>query len=132
MVCVITDEVTISSFICDQTSNCYYLDEFNSMSYFGSDGSLSWSYTSWDENGDNNSATGGDTMVYANELLLENSENDKNIKRALDLSGHTSAVISFDFRTEGTLDSEDILMVEVFDGTTWIGYWNTATLDRRQ
>ncbi len=116
------DQVIVYAFACEETSNCYYLHEFNNFSYFGSDGTLDWSSFGWDETGDNNSAISGDIMISDSEgtLHMQNTNNtDPSIERQVDLGGHSSAILSFDYSTEGSLVGGDVFVVEVFDGTSW-------------
>ncbi len=118
--CGSVDDVVVNVFDCDAESNCYYLDEFNTDTYWGSDGSLNWSNVSWDENGDNNISTSGDVAVLGGVLMIENNDSTPpSIQREVDLSGHTSAVLSFDFWGAGDLDLDDAFIIEVFDGATW-------------
>jgi len=119
--CTSTDEVVVYVFPCPEASPCHYLHEFNNASYFGSDGSESWSGSSWDESGDNNSATSGDVQILGGYLSMEHSDSSPpSIQRRLDLSGHSSAVLSMDISTGGDLEADDIFYIEVFDGTSWI------------
>jgi len=118
--CSGSDMAEVYSFECNQTSLCHYLHEFNTLSYFGSDGSESWSNYSWDESGDNNSAASGDVMIFGGALLMENRDDSPpSIRRRVDLTGHSSAILSFDFWGEGALGVDDEFMVEVFDGSIW-------------
>ena len=118
--CTSSDDVLVYVFDCDQQTNCYFLDAFNQMGYFNSDGTLSWSAYGWNETGDNNNGNSGDVMFYDNQLLMENDDaTPPSIQRRINLAGHMSAVFSFDFSGMGSLDSDDVFSIEVFDGTNW-------------
>ena len=118
--CVASDQVEVFAFVCDAPSACHFLDQFNVDSYWGSDGSLSWSGFSWDESGDNNSATSGEVQVLNGQLLMENGNNTQpSIQRQVDLDGYTTATLSMDLTTQGDLDADDTFIIEVYDGTTW-------------
>ena len=119
--CTATDVVEVFTFVCDNESECYYLHNFNtSLSYFGSEGALSWSDYGWDETGDNNTSNSGNIMIFNNALLMENTGSaTTSIQRRIDLTGQSSAILSFDVLGEGALDAGDEFIIEVFDGTTW-------------
>ena len=123
--CTDDDVVRVFEYVCNQTSNCYYLHEFNNFSYYGSDGTLSWSSFGWDESGDNNSAISGDVSIVSGSLSMQHSDSTlPSIKRQLDLSGHMSGVLSFDFLSTASLNGDDQFQVEIFDGSSWTTIFN--------
>jgi uncharacterized protein YuzE len=100
-----------------------FRDEFNSVSYAGNDGSLTWT-GDWVENDDDGTPTGGNVTVSAGELALDDNPNtngDPSAEREADLSGLTSALFSFDFRTIGFVDTNDSIFVEISanGGANW-------------
>ena len=118
--CMVTTQMEVFTFPCDETSPCHFLHAFNSSSYFGSDGTESWSDYSWDETGDDNSANGGDVMVIGGVLHMSNASNNQpSIQRRINLEEHSSAILSLDVDLQGSLDADDTFIIEVYDGTTW-------------
>ena len=119
--CTSTDVLTVYSYLCNQTSNCYYLDEFNNFSYFGSNGTLNWANDGWDEIGDNNAAISGVIQILNGGLQIQNYDaTNPSIQRSANLGGHSSAVLSFDYSTEGDVGSNSIFNVQVYDGSDWV------------
>ena len=100
-----------------------FLDEFNSVSYAGSDGTLSWTID-WLESGDNSDAYSGDLMVTLdlsdNRLQVMNKSNI--IEREADLSGAAAATLSFDYRRVALEKSDETISIEVSPdgGSSWI------------
>lgn len=95
-----------------------YLDNFNSTSYSNNNGNSNFS-SNWIEDGDDNSASNGYIRITGNRLRF-NYIWDENIKRSLDLSGASTAVLSFDWETVG-LDNREVLAVQVStNGTSFI------------
>ena len=84
-----------------------YRDEWNSMSFAGSDGALPWS-NDWQELGENDGANQGSVMVRggsrcASSRCLRIGENgasivDRGVSREMDLSGFARATLSFSYR----------------------------------
>ncbi len=118
--CVATDMVEVYAFVCDDASACNFVDQFNTDSYWGSDGSLSWSAFSWDESGDNNSSNSGQVQVLGGQLIMANgNDTQPSIQRQVNLDGYTSATLLLDLTTQGALDADDQFIIEIYDGTTW-------------
>ena len=90
-------------------------DEFNSVSYGGSDGSLAWA-GSWVETNDDGAPGTGTVRSHAGQLQLRNSDGGslESIRRHADFSGATSATLTFDFDGYGA-GGLDIVAIEVSD-----------------
>ena len=108
----------------------YYLDEFPDFScdgadeYAGSSGTLDWSASPWVEVGDDGRACGANFRVLDDPALPDSSGNrlrlqNKNraVYRQLDLSGYTSATLSFDYRRDGA--NALGVMVSADGGSSW-------------
>ena len=118
--CEVTAQINVFEFPCDQTSPCHFLHEFNNGSYFGSDGTESWSSFNWDESGDDNSASSGDVLIFGGALHMSNNNNNlPSIQRQISLQEYMSAILSLDIELQGMLDANDEFIIEVFDGTVW-------------
>ncbi len=121
-----------SSLTFTSTSAATFRDEFNSVSYSGSNGTNSWA-TDWLEINESNGASSGDERVTsdASDNRLRVKDNDgggEGVQRELDLSGYTSATLSFIYRRRGLDNSSDYVTVDVSadGGSTW------TELDRLQ
>ncbi|WP_298506242.1 Calx-beta domain-containing protein [uncultured Maribacter sp.] len=78
-----------------------YRDNFSSVSYSNNDGTLNFS-GNWNEVNDGNSAANGRIRITGGDLRFEDiSRNSQNIFRSVNLSGASSATISFDWQTIG-------------------------------
>lgn len=94
-----------------------FADDFGSISYSNNDGTQNWS-TNWLEYNDNNSASSGYIRVTGGELYFYYIWTE-NLRRSVDLSGYTSANLSFDWRTS-SLEAGETLIIEISsDGTTF-------------
>ncbi|MCA9215240.1 MAG: DUF4347 domain-containing protein, partial [Planctomycetales bacterium] len=73
-------------------------DQFGTVSYTNSDGTENWT-GQWTETSDNGLAASGNIRVESGELYLDNQDGGdlESITRAFDLSGATSATLSFDY-----------------------------------
>lgn len=97
-----------------------FRDEFSSDSYGRSDGTASWA-GNWTEVGDNGSSSNGNIEISGNRLQFEgDASNNTSIYREANLSGYTSATLSFDYSESGW-DSNDTLEVRVSanGGANW-------------
>ncbi len=76
-------------------------DQFNAISYAGNDGDENW-LNNWTEIGESNGPSSGVVEVRSSGYMEiggdEVSISGKGAKRAADLSGATSAILSFDYR----------------------------------
>ncbi|MEE1964434.1 hypothetical protein V1387_17220 [Allomuricauda taeanensis] len=94
-----------------------FADNFGSISYSNDDGTQNWS-TNWLEYNDNNSASNGYIRVTGGELYFYYIWAE-NIRRSVDLSGYTSANLSFDWRTS-SLEAGETLAIEISsDGSSF-------------
>ena len=107
----------------------HFRDEFDGMSYAGSNGRMIWSGP-WQEVGENDGPAAGDlaitTFLAGSQQGLRLQGSDKGIWRQLDLSAATEAQLTFAYRRKAFGDSNDFIRVEVSpDGET-----NWVTLDQ--
>ena len=109
-----------------------YLDEFNirncnSADYAGSDGSLDWSPWSWTESGEANGSCTGLIQIADDPAVpdpgsfrLMIDERNRRVDRLMDLSGFTSAILSFDYRLYNYPTTADSFVVMASaDGKNW-------------
>ncbi|MBT8145174.1 MAG: hypothetical protein KJO55_10760, partial [Gammaproteobacteria bacterium] len=103
-----------------------YRDEFNAKSFSGNDGSLSWNNT-WQEINESDGPTKQDVRVKSDlgmDFSLRIRDNDgggEGVWREADLSGCSSASLSFNYRRQDLGNSNDYVAVSVSgsDGGTW-------------
>ncbi len=103
-----------------------YRDEFNSRSYSGSDGSLTWS-TDWLEIGESDGPTSNDEQVRSDgdfDYVLQLRDNDnggEGVQREANLSGCSTATLSFDFRRVSFDNSNDYVTISASadGGDSW-------------
>lgn len=94
-----------------------YRDNFSSVSYSNNNGSSNFS-SNWIESGDNNSASNGYIRITGNRLRFDYIWSES-IRRSADLSGASSAILTFDWETDG-LDNREVLAVQISsNGTTY-------------
>jgi MSHA biogenesis protein MshQ len=98
-------------------------DEFNDREYSNNDGTQSWT-TNWSEIGESNGPTSGDVQVRGNageEYVLRIADDDRGAWREADLSGATSATLSFDYRRNALDGYWDYVAIEVSSdgGANW-------------
>lgn len=100
---------------------CNYRDEFFVQAFDNSDGTEDWSVTPWVEYGDDGDPIGGDIVFVSQAVRLDNDDNTlPYIERSMNLAGIANAILSFDYNQgSGVLESDDIIQVHVYDGTTW-------------
>lgn len=94
-----------------------FRDEFDAISFSGSNGTLEWS-GAWLEVGESDGADAGDTKIdgSAANYYLETSDNDnggEGVERELDLGGAASAVLTYDFQRDDVKDADDYTAVFV-------------------
>ncbi len=99
-------------------------DNFGTVAYDNSDGSVSWSANSWSESGDNGLAGSGNIQITGGELRMTNQNGGavNSLRRALAVpSAATGATLSFDYRSAGGLEPEDEVALEISDdgGASW-------------
>ncbi|MBT8447261.1 MAG: right-handed parallel beta-helix repeat-containing protein, partial [Gammaproteobacteria bacterium] len=102
----------------------HYLDRFDTAgSYAGDDGSLSWS-NDWQEFADSAGAVGGKVAVY-NGFFGDGGGNvelavgaDGGVWREADLSGATSATLSFSYTRENLLASDALVVYAQASGVS--------------
>ncbi|HKP88150.1 MAG TPA: C25 family cysteine peptidase [Blastocatellia bacterium] len=98
-------------------------DNFTTAAYNNNDGTANWA-TNWIETNDNNSATNGMIQITGGELRIQddNNANPSTIEREANLSGVTSATLTFDFRTQN-VEATDQMRVQVSNNGG--GAWTT-------
>jgi hypothetical protein len=98
-----------------------YLDNFDTVAYNNSSGSLDWSGSTWLEvNDDGIPLDSGQIYITGNLLVLEDWDGTtKEITRSVDLSGATSAVLIYDYSINGHVTQGGTVTVEVWDGSIW-------------
>ncbi len=93
-----------------------YEDSFSADSFNGDDGTLSWT-TPWIESDSEGAGpTSGNARIESGELRLDDrpyANPDPSLARQADLSGFTSANLTFDYRTSSGVDSSDTIAVEI-------------------
>ncbi|MBI1879062.1 MAG: hypothetical protein HYR94_12730 [Chloroflexi bacterium] len=92
------------------------LDNFGSASYSNNNGTRNWA-SPWSEF-DNNGAgpTSGSIQIVGGQLRLSDAPDtgtEPSLAREVNLSGSTTASLSFDLSTPGTLEGSDQIVVEV-------------------
>jgi len=113
IICVILS-LTYPSYLLSQNT---YRDNFSSASYSTNDGNSNF-LSAWNENGDDNSPSTGYIRVNGNRLRFQYIWNES-INRSVDLTGASSATLSFDWETVG-LDNRETLAVQIStDGSTY-------------
>ncbi len=99
-------------------------DEFTKGSYSDSDGTVNWS-GSWEEIGEKDGTGSGMVVVnsYAglsgNSLQIETDFLSRGASRQVDLSGATSATLSFDYIRQHGGGTNGEVSVEVYNGKAW-------------
>lgn len=105
-------------------STLSYLDQFSSAAYNNSNGSAVWA-SSWVEGGSEtgNNPSAGQITIAGGELLFDGTSNTNifSLARTADLSGVIDADLSFTYDDDGTLEAEDVVLVEIWDGSAWHG-----------
>lgn len=89
-----------------------YRDEFASVSYSNNNGSINWS-NSWQEVNENDGANAGDVRITGGELRI-GEDGNAGIYRTANLTGASSATLTFDFRETGSgtgIDDEVTIQV---------------------
>ncbi|MBB3302951.1 Ca2+-binding RTX toxin-like protein [Rhizobium sp. BK077] len=97
-----------------------YLEQFATQSYTGNDtaGTTAWT-TSWTETNDGGSPTGGDIEINGGRLRFDqNITGNESITRSVNLTGVSTAILSFDYQDDELDDGENVV-VEAFNGTSW-------------
>lgn len=88
-------------------------DEFNAVSYSNNDGTQNWA-GDWDETNDDDSPSGGAIQVVSGRLRCRQLQNNQSIERSVDLTGATSATLTFAWEVSGL---EEDVWVQVWDET---------------
>ena len=97
----------------------HYLDRFNTFTYSGNNGTLSWS-NNWQEIGESNGPGAGNIKVQVGlgEQVLQIRSNGSGAWRQADLSGASQAFLSFDYARQNLSAGESVLVEASTDGGT--------------
>ncbi len=107
--------------------NCVgtFRDEFNAISYAGSDGTEPWA-TNWLEINENGNVNNGDERVVDTDSnyhlqVRDNDGGGEGVQREADLSEFSTATFSFEYRRDGFDNTNDYVMVHVSrnGGASW-------------
>ncbi|MCP4415924.1 MAG: S8 family serine peptidase [Chloroflexi bacterium] len=92
-------------------------DEFSSASFSNNDGSQNWA-GDWLESGESDGPESGDLRVSS---FLRIRDDNRSLRRAVDLSGATAATLSFDYRRYRLDSSSDYIAIEASadGGASW-------------
>ena len=97
-----------------------YADDFNPANYTGNDGTANFT-TGWTESGTETptNPTAGDIEINGSRLRFdENVTGGEQIQRSFNLTGATSATVSFTYEDDD-LDNGENVVVEAWNGTGW-------------
>ena len=118
------DDVSVPVSSC----NGNFRDEFNNTAYNNSDGILTWA-SDWLEINESDGATRGDERVDSDEPTMSNQlrvqDNDgggEGVMRSADLTGASSASLTFDYRRENLGTTADYVSVQFASAATG-GVW---------
>jgi len=95
-----------------------FADLFDVTAYSNNDGSINWTGT-WIENQEQGGGGGplaGNITITGGELRMDdrpNTNGEPNLYREVDLSGFTSATLTFDYRTPGNLENPDRFDIDI-------------------
>lgn len=99
-----------------------FRDEFDLELYDQNNGTLAWA-TDWEETGEPTNPTAGDIRISTDDsnFQLQVRDDGQTVWREADLSGASSATLSFDYRRENLNGSGDYVALEVsYDsGSNW-------------
>ncbi len=101
--------------------NGTYRDEFDAETFSGSNGTLDWSATPWQEVGESDGPTGGDVRIDNDvsdfQLRIRDNQNGgEGVERLIDLDGATSATISLQYRRQDLDNGNDYVALLVSMG----------------
>lgn len=96
------------------------LDNFGSASYGNNDGTVSWT-SDWIEINESDGPSSGDVRVTGGVLRIQDNDGGgEGVERAVDLSGATSATLSFAYRRSSLDNVNDYVTIEVSaNGGSW-------------
>ncbi|MCZ6887630.1 MAG: DNRLRE domain-containing protein [Gammaproteobacteria bacterium] len=115
------EDLYIGSGVCAATVE----DDFESNDYSGSTGTLTWA-TDWLEINEADGPGAGDERVATENgsravRVRDNDGGGEGVQREANLSGYTSAALSFDFKREALDDTNDYATLDISSdgGTNW-------------
>ncbi|MCA9034040.1 MAG: DUF2341 domain-containing protein, partial [Planctomycetaceae bacterium] len=110
-----------------------YRDEFNAVTFDGSDGSQTWAADPWVEIGESDGAGAGLVRVtnFLGRDALNVKKDGNGIQRQFDLTGADSAILSFDYAQIGIQSGQSVDLQVSEDGTSWttLRQFNSITDD---
>jgi Ca2+-binding RTX toxin-like protein len=93
--------------------NVSVFDNFGSTSYGRNDGTVDWA-SNWSESNDSGNqggAGGGDILVSGGRLVFDTGiDGGESIQRSVDLSGVTSATLTFNYEDDNLNDDESVIV----------------------
>jgi uncharacterized repeat protein (TIGR01451 family) len=93
-----------------------YRDEFTSVAYNNTNGSINWSTNPWTEVNDNNSPTDGFIRITGGQLRFGTDTTtpvDTHIYRVAPMSGYTGATLSYSYSETAGSGTGDVVQVQV-------------------
>ncbi len=95
-----------------------FADHFDARVFDGSNGTIDWSASPWQEIGESNGADAGDIRVTADQSnyqlrLRDNDNGGEGVSRIMDLSGADSATLTYRYRRMNLDTSSDYVRVEI-------------------
>ena len=114
--------------------NGSYRDDFATVAWDGSSGSLDWSATPWVEVGESDGAGSGDVQILNDisnyQLRIQDNDNGgEGVERSVNLSGASSATLSFEYRRNGLDNSSDYVALYASSNGT-AGPWTELPAPR--
>ncbi len=113
------DDLTIELFVpCNGT----YGDFFDNPVFNGSNGTLDWSTSPWEEVGESDGPTRGDIRVIRDDgsesesialRLKDNDNGGEGVERQVNLAGAAAAKLAFYYRRQGLDNANDYVKVEI-------------------
>ena len=101
-----------------------YRDTFGLVAYNNNNGTSSWG-GNWTEGNDNANAANGDIQITGGRLaFIEGTDGNETITRAVNLTGVTRAILSFDYQADD-LDGGETVLVQVRNSTNPNAAWTT-------
>lgn len=118
-------------FVCNDGD---YRDSFGSVAFDNDDGSLSWSGSWVEVDGNGVGPASGNVWITSGELRLDDAPDtggQPSVERSFNLNGVTSAELSFDYALGwGTEAVEDVAVLEVStDGVAWTELQDFSSYD---
>ncbi len=133
---VVTDSLPIgTSYVANSTlasgyveTIATYRDNFGTAVYNNSDGTQSWMGNSWIEAGETTSPTANQIVITGGELRFQGTSAPNSIERQFNISGATSATLTYDCRASANHDEgADDFVVLAISSDGGLNWTNLAT-----